>query len=89
MDETFFRFWDRPLDWVADQCKLLGIDIMDLVRKEAGVDESLWRRWVRGACEPSFRTFKPIVYAVERLHIAREAEAKKARRRAAARRAVR
>lgn len=88
MDEPFFRFWDRPLDWVADQCKSLGVELNDLVYREAKVNPGLWRKWVNGACEPTFRCFKPIVYAIERRWI-EKAEAEKKFRRAASRRAAR
>lgn len=92
MDEPFFRFWDRPLEWVADQCEALGITVNQLVFKDAKVDAGLWRKWKAGACEPTFRRFKPIVYAIERHHIARAEAEKKARardRRAVSRRAAR
>lgn len=92
MDEPFYRFWDRPLDWVADQCKTLGTTIPDLVFREAGIGPGLWQKWKAGACEPTFRRFKPIVYAIERLHIARAEADKKAQakaRRQASRRAAR
>ena len=92
MDEPFFRFWDRPLDWVADQCKILGIPIKKLVCEEAGIGIGLWQKWMAGACEPTFRRFKPIVYAIERAQIAKAEADKKIQakvRRAESRRAQR
>lgn len=92
MDEPFFRFWDRPLDWVADQCKALDIKVTDLVCNEAGIGVGLWRKWLAGACEPTFRRFKPIVYAIERAQIAKAEADKKEQakaKRAAARRSAR
>lgn len=81
MDDSFYRFWDKPLEWVAAQAKILGIDVKDLVRREAGIDPTLWGKWESGKCEPTFRRFKPVVYAIERLHLARRGTRKAASRR--------
>jgi len=59
----FWRFWAQPLVYVEEICKEIDVPLKDIV-KEAGVDFSSWRRWRRGECEPSFRKFQEIVWAL-------------------------
>jgi hypothetical protein len=58
-------FWKDPLEFVVAEAKSLDVPL-ETIMEEADVDMSSWRRWRRGAFQPSLRKFSEIISALQR-----------------------
>jgi len=65
MDQAVKDFWEDPLEFVVAEAHALDVPL-ESIMEEADVDMSSWRRWRRGAFQPSLRKFSEIIYALQR-----------------------
>lgn len=65
MEENIKDFWKDPLGFVVAEAARLDVSLEEIM-EEADVDMSSWRRWKRGAFQPSLRKFSEIIFALQR-----------------------
>lgn len=65
MDQALKDFWKDPLEFVVAEAARLDAPLSEIM-EEADVDMSSWRRWKRGAFQPSLRKFSEIIFALQR-----------------------